>query len=189
MIQNHGITDPDVRVLVDKAATLEPNYMKSNREWVDSPFAWILPCPPAQIGAIGKHLVTDWLESQGFTVMPFVGKGADRIVNNKRVAIKFSTLWDEGIYKFQQIREQEYEILICLGISPFDAHAWVFSKEFLMEQRGILPGLDIQHAGKGGQDTAWIDVRLGAPEQWLSQGGGTLRSATKVLSELLRELD
>jgi hypothetical protein len=44
------------------------------------------------------------------------------LINGHRVEIKFSTLWQEGIYNFQQIRDQNYEYAVCLGISPFEAH-------------------------------------------------------------------
>ncbi len=51
---------------------------------------------------------------------------ADRVIAGVRVEIKFSTLWrDRGGYTFQQLRDQNYEVAVFLGISPFDAHCWV----------------------------------------------------------------
>ena len=56
-----------------------------------------------------------------------------------RTEIKFSTLWAKQFYKFQQIGDQNYEFLVCLGVSPFTAHAWVFEKQFLLQYR-LAPG-------------------------------------------------
>ena len=42
-------------------------------------------------------------------------------------------LWQTGTYKFQQIRNQNYRFVVCLGISPHDAHCWIIPKNVLME--------------------------------------------------------
>ena len=109
------------------------------------------------------------------------------MVNRRRIAIKFSMIWEEGVYTFQQIRDQRYDLLICLGVSPFDAHSWVFSKEFLLENRGNLEGFTFQHRGRDGIDTAWIHVDPAAPQDWLAEHGGTLPEALDRLSHLLIE--
>jgi hypothetical protein len=41
-----------------------------------------------------------------------------------------------------------------------------------------------QHGGRGGADTAWIDVSPEKPNEWLSQYGGTLTEAINVLGKL-----
>ena len=56
--------------------------------------------------------------------------------------IKFSTLWKSGVYKFQQIRDQEYDAMVLLGISPFSAACWIVPKaETSWEWRAIPAGL------------------------------------------------
>ena len=39
--------------------------------------------------------------------------------------------WKSGIYKFQQIQDQNYEFGIFLDLSPFQAHCWVINKDIL----------------------------------------------------------
>lgn len=56
-----------------------------------------------------------------------------RIIAGRRVEIKFSTLWESGLYTFQKIRDQNYEFVVCLRISPFDAHCWVISKSLIRQ--------------------------------------------------------
>ena len=126
-----------------------------------------------------------WLAMQGFAVEPAGDSEADRVVNGHRVEIKFSTLWKQGIYVFQQIRDQRYDWLICLGVSPFDAHAWVLSKSYLLNGWGKLEGFKSQHGGQDGKDTAWMRVKSSAPHDWLHGKGGSLQEAAEVLQREL----
>ena len=185
MTESRAIVASNVASLADVASTLEADYRIDHSDWRNSPFSWIIPHPPARQGAIGKRLISTWLEKNGFSVTRCRGRGADRVVNGKRVAMKFSRLWEEGFYKFQQIRDQEYDFLICLGVSPFNAHSWVFTKEFLMRGRDNLEGFTYQHKGHSGRDTAWIHVDPTTPQHWLAPHGGTLDDALKALTVLL----
>lgn len=187
MVSQQKIMDPDVEELASVATTLRSDYQNRADDWRESPFSWIRSCPSRQRGKIGESLVARLLEARGLATGPSGDSDADLTVNGRRVEIKFSTLWAGGFYKFQQIRDQKYDFLICLGISPFDAHSWVFTKGFLLEGWGNLPGFMSQHGGRAGSDTAWIQIDPAAPESWLAQHGGTLRSAFNVLSELLNE--
>ena len=83
------------------------------------------------------------------------------------------------MYKFQQIRDQNYDYLFALGISPFDAHAWVIPKTVLKE---YVIGHMGQHTGADATDTAWLSVKVGAELAWLRELGGTLAAASDVLA-------
>jgi len=114
-------------------------------------------------------------------VGPSPDSDADMLVNDHRVEIKFSTLWKNGINKFQQIRNQNYEYAVCLGISPHEAHCWVISKEILLEN--VIGHLG-QHTGASSQETAWITIIPSNPPEWLSACGGNLSRAYEVLDSL-----
>lgn len=112
------------------------NYIKKDIEddygtWVGSPFDWVLKLPPGSKSKLGKQLVYQWIALKGLSIDRCLDSEADMIINGHRVEVKFSTLWKAGFYKFQQIRDQNYEYLVCLGVSPFDAHCWVISKSKL----------------------------------------------------------
>lgn len=109
---------------------------------------------------------------------------ADRVVETKRVEIKFSTLWAAGGYKFQQLRDQRYDLAICLGVSPLHAHCWVIPKEDVMRLWKVEHKISSQHGGEGGSDTAWIDVRPETPPSWLTKYGGLLSEEISVLSKI-----
>lgn len=182
-----SITDPDVHLLASLATTLQSDYLQDELIWQNSPFGWIRTRPSRQVGAIGEKLVAGWCATKGLDVVRSPDSEADRLVNGVRTEIKFSTLWRNGSYKFQQLRNQNYKIAICLGISPFDAHCWVLPKEVIMEQWGVQGGLQTQHGGRRGSDTAWLTVNPNKVQPWLRAYGGSLTFAFSVLQRLLDE--
>jgi hypothetical protein len=178
------IEDPDVRILVSCAKTLEKEYAGGDAAWAGSPFAWIRTRPSRQVGTIGEKLVSGWLATKGFDVVRSPDSEADRVVNGRRAEIKLSTLWQGGHYRFQQLRDQNYDFAICLGISPFDAHCWVISKEEILSQWGAGNGLQSQHGGQAGVDTAWLSVVPDNEPAWLLACGGRMASAAGRIEKL-----
>ena len=175
-----GIRDSNVETLALHARSLREEYEKVESDpWKDSPFGWIKTRPSRQVGVIGERLVQAWCLAEGFEVHRSPDSEADRVIEGYRVEIKFSTLWKGGGYKFQQIRDQDYEFLFALGISPFNAHAWVIPKTVLLE---YVIGHMGQHTGARATDTAWLSVKAGAEPEWLRELGGTLAAARDVLA-------
>lgn len=128
------VPDPEVAGLIEAANSLQAGYPDPDSAWRDSSFAWIKARPSRQVGVIGERLVAAWLESKGLTVERSPDAECDRVIQGKRVEVQFSTLCKSGVYRFQQIREQNYNLVICLGLSPFDAHCWVIPKAQVLEQ-------------------------------------------------------
>ena len=175
------IDDPEVKLLASLAATLEPDYVQDNDAWSDSPFKWIKTSLPSRtVGAVGEALVAGWAAAKGFDVTRTGDSDADRIINGHRIEIKFSTLWANGGYKFQQIRDQRYEFCFCLGVSPFDAHAWLLPKDVLLER---VIGHMGQHSGASGRDTAWLGFPVGQPYPWMAEHGGRLSDVEALLRQ------
>lgn len=162
------------------------NYIRGDLEmdygaWENSPFEWVLKLPAGSKGKLGKHLVYQWCAVKGLSVDRSPDSQADMLINGHRVEVKFSTLWKVGIYKFQQIRDQNYEYSVCLGVSPFEAHCWVISKAILKQH---VIGHMGQHTGLSGQETAWFSVNPSKPPEWLLPCGGILDNAFSVLKSL-----
>lgn len=96
--------------------------------------------------------------------------------------MKFSTLWEGGAYRFQQIRDQEYDVVVCMGVSPQEVQLWAIPKAVLQQQPdGVRP----QHGGAAGRDTLWLDVTAGAPHHWLGEYGGALNEGTSAFERLI----
>lgn len=179
------ITDPDVQLLVGIATTLKSDYIQeaASDPRAGSPLAWIRGLPSRRVGKIGEQLVAGWCAAKGLDVTGAGDVEADRVIAGRRVEIKFSTLWATGLYKFQQIRDQDYEYVICLGVSPFNAHCWVVSKDLL--RRHVI-GHTPQHTGRRGTDTFWLSVPVAKPPSWLSACGGRMAEAFSVLVSIRR---
>ncbi len=173
--------DKDFKLLATAANYIKNDFESPNNAWKDSPFEWVKKLSSGSKGKLGKHLVYQWCALKGLPVGRSPDSDADMIVNEHRVEVKFSTLWKSGIYKFQQIRDQNYEYAVCLGISPHEAHCWVISKEIL--RINVIGHLG-QHTGAGGQETAWITINPQNIPTWLSDCGGTLTNAYDVLKNL-----
>ena len=111
-----AIRDPEVRLLAAIAASLKQDYVAQadTDPWAGSPFAWIRLLPSRQRGKVGEQLVSGWCAAKGLDVTSSGDSEADRVIAGQRVEVKFSTLWRSGVYKFQQIRDQRYDFLICL---------------------------------------------------------------------------
>lgn len=118
------------------------------------------------------------------------------MVHGHRVEVKFSTCWEEdGCYKFQQIRDQDYAFLICLGLSPTSAHCWIIPKAVVFSKDVLFVYVTPQHGGKkegkytyddkDKYDTYWFRVDPDEPDQWLAPYGGTLATASQVLKRLI----
>ncbi len=171
--------------LLAKAAEFIKNEItKESSIWANSPFEWVLALPSGSKGKLGKRLVYQWCAIKGLSVDASPDPEADMLINGHRVEIKFSTLWKSGIYKFQQIRDQNYEYSVLLGISAFEAHSWILSKALL--KKHVIGHLG-QHTGSSGKDTAWITVNPNMPPQWLMPYGGTLEQAYAVLEKLSKK--
>jgi hypothetical protein len=176
----YRITDPDVLILVSLAGALKHDYIRDGPTdpWAGSPFAWIKTRRSRQVGKIGEQLVAGWCAAKGLDVTSSGDSEADRVIAGRRVEIKFSTLWESGVYKFQQIRDQDYEFAVCLGLSPFDAHCWVISKALLRQH---VIGHTPQHKGRRGTDTFWLSFEPASPPAWLAGCGGRLSQAFEIM--------
>lgn len=174
--------DPEVQVLATIAGTLEGDYVKGGVDpWAGSPFAWIRATSSRQRGAIGEQLVAGWWAAKGFDVVRSRSSDADRIIHGHRVEVKFSTLWQSGGFEFQQIRDQQYDYLFCLGVTPWDAAAWLLPKSVLFD---YVIGHTGQHTGAAGMDTAWLGFKAASPLPWLTPYGGTLAAVAGLLSDM-----
>jgi len=150
--------------------------------WAGSPFEWIKTRPSRQVGAIAEKLVRHWCAARNLVVARSPDTEADMVISGVRVEVKYSSLWtDNGIYKFQQIRDQNYDYCFCLGVSPFDAHAWFIPKSTLMDDKP--PSLVPQHGGRRGRDTRWLSFAADSPPDWLAPFGGTLSDVHRLILE------
>jgi hypothetical protein len=178
-----SITDPEVKVLAALSQAMMVDYSSDDARWAGSPFDWIRGRPPRQKGAIAEKLVAGWLATKNFNVARSPDADADRIIEGHRAEIKFSALWANDGYTFQQIRDQNYDFAVCLGVSPFTASCWVVPKAELMRQ-WQSGGIPSQHGGDRGTDTAWFAFPATQPPEWIRPFGGSLLDGAMSLTRI-----
>jgi hypothetical protein len=171
------VDNPDLVRFIQITDAVSKEYAATLEGWLGSPFAWILTLPSRARGAAGEKIVDSWLTGNGFTVKRATHSGCDRIVNGVNMEIKFSTLWKSGGYKFQQLRDQDYASVFCLGISPAQVHAWLIPKEIAWQH--AIP----QHGGSLGTDTKWLGFQADNPPLWMQKYGGSLSDVLSMLQE------
>ena len=164
--------------IVEIADGLEREYEEDkDSEWVNSPFKWIRGLASRRRGKVGEEIIARWLTVEGLEIGSPAGTDSDLMVNGVRVEVKMSTLWEVGTYTFQQIRDQDYAFLICLGLSPVEAHCWVLPKDLAMANASP------QHGGRDGRDTYWFRVDPKAPAAWLRPQDGDLDAALELIRQ------
>ena len=165
---------------ISKQLSLE--YQQRSKEWKKSPFNWILQQPSRTKGTIGERLVKEWCQQEKFSVTKPSNTEFDLLINKRRVEVKCSTLWAAGGYTFQQIRDQDYEFIFLLGISPHAVHAWIFPKKKIP-----FDEIKNQHAGKQGKDTWWIHVDPNCPPEWMKEQSGQLVDVCDTFRKYLKK--
>jgi hypothetical protein len=176
------IPDPDVEFVAAFSTRKGDDYTPpGSASWKDSPFEWLLTIPPATRGAFGKELVTEWASANGFQVSTSKSRVVDRLINGHRIAIKLSRLWRDGEFHFQQIRNQDYDFLFCVGLSPDDVQAWLLPKEVLLQ---YVIGHMGQHTGASARDTDWLRFKPDSPHEWMAPFGDRLSDIARLLTTL-----
>lgn len=169
------VGDEHLKKFIEVTNGLSEKYAKQLEGWTGSPFAWILTLPSRTRGAVGEEIVAAWLTSNGSKVSRASHTGCDRIVDGENMEIKFSTRWKTGGFKFQQLRDQDYASVFCLGVSPNDVQAWLIPKAVAWDH--ATP----QHGGRLGTDTKWLCFQADSPPNWLSAYGGSLADVLAIL--------
>jgi hypothetical protein len=176
----------EVRILAGIAAALQSEYSSVEGDWETSPFGWIRKMSSIKVrGTIGEQLVAGWLAARGFNVARATHSDADRIIEKKAMEIKFAMLGQSGSYVFNQFRDQRYDGVICLGVSPFDAHCWLLSKADVMKEWRELRHIKTQHDPQNpNANTGILTVKAHNPPDWFRAYVGTLHDGLTHISRM-----
>ena len=165
----------DFEMLAAIASNLQDELQNKSELWKNSPFEWLLQFSARQKSSFGRQLIAAWCESQGLVTSKPKESSESLIINSHKMSIKFSTLWTNGIYKFQQIRQEGYDYVLCFGISPNEAHCWVFKRDF------IIKNAVRQHKGAA---EYWIAINPKKLPDEFKDSGGSLEQALQILEHL-----
>ncbi len=173
-------TPTELLLLANRDAQDRLGIANATDPWAGSPFEWIRKIPASRTrGKAGELLAEAWLIRLGLRVAAASDAGHDRRVAGRKVEIKFSTPWraapsQTGSFRFQQIRDQDYEVALLLGLTPIRAQIWLVPKEELyVHATG-------QHGGAQGV-VRWLSFPANAPPKWLQPFGGELERAEGIV--------
>ncbi len=173
-----SISNPDFLVFSGLSKRIEATYAADGPDlWQGSPFQWISEAQSGRKGAVGKKLVKGWAEQEGLNVGAKSGRGHAFRIDTVRIAVKLSLVWTDRIFVFEQIREDNFDVMSLLAIEPRNARLWIVPKDVLWNNA------DWQHRGAAGRDTKWLHVSAARPPAWLNPYGGTLRKARRALEQ------
>jgi site-specific DNA-methyltransferase (adenine-specific) len=170
----------EFQMLAATASYIQKDLEEQSDLWKNSPFEWVLQLPARKKGKLGRQLLASWLATKGISSNTSGDASETLIIKDYRFAIKFSTIWTNGIYKFQQIRPDGYDYIICLGISPFEAHCWIFDREY------AITNAQKQHKTAEGAEY-WITIDPQKPKDWILNYGGSLNDAYKRLKKVIKK--
>lgn len=171
---------PEFIALAANASYLQKDLQENSDLWKDSPFEWVLQLPARKKGKLGRQLLSPWLESKGISIASTKDSSETLLIKGYRVPTKFSTVWDKGFYRFQQIRSKDYDYVMCLGISPMEAHCWIFPREY------VIKHAIQQHKGA---EEYWISINPQDPPEWCHDWGGPLEKVYQIIRKLKPKID
>jgi len=125
-----------------------------SQAWNASPFSWIRHLPPGSKNVVGRHVATGLLQAYGITATSHTQQIR---VNGQGISVKVALKWQQGIIKFQNIRDTNFDYALCLGLYPNRAFGWLIPKSEIWLDHSIRKdrsGVTSQHKGAD----AWVHV-------------------------------
>jgi hypothetical protein len=162
------------------------NNIKKKDPYINSKNQWFRLLSSRTKGTVGELLVGQYLETEGLDVISPKEAKKQSIVDksiptsdydifildsNLKCEVKTSTMWSGSQeFRFQQIRKQEYDIIIFQFIYPETIERYYCTKE-VVESMITIPS-KVQHGGKKKKnldpDTFWERVKFNTvPEYFI----------------------
>jgi len=170
---NHDFS-AEFMMLAATASYIQKDLEEMNDLWKDSPFEWVIQLPPRSKSKLARSLILSWAASKGIQSERTKTSNEALKLNGILYAIKFSMLWKSGVYQFQQIKSDGPEFILCFGISPYEAHCWVFDRNYAIKHAKQ------QHKGAKGAEY-WLEINTKNIPDWAQGHGGTLEDAYPII--------
>lgn len=153
-----------------------------DQAWSGSSFNWMRRLPPGSKHVIGRSMLAVLLNTNGLTAN--LHKSQIR-VNGNGISVKVALMWNEGIIKFQNIGDTDFDYLFCLALYPQKVFGWIIPKAELWKDGKVSkanhPSVTSQHKGAD----CWVHIDPANPSPWLKAYGGTIDQAIGVAKKSL----
>tara|TARA_B110000858_G_C17536816_1_gene351739 strand:- start:16 stop:537 length:522 start_codon:yes stop_codon:yes gene_type:complete len=149
-----------------KLAVYDVIQNHNDERYLDSEFLTLKNLSSKAKGAKFEQIVEEMLELKGHEVTGSkIGSDADRCVDGEHIEIKGSFMWKgTDTFRFQQIRDQNYEFVVFLFVYPTHISLKAAYKQdvmsFITETNSKGEFIHNQHGGKKvNSGTYFIDAR------------------------------
>jgi hypothetical protein len=153
-----------------------------DQAWNGSSFNWMRRLPPGSKHVVGRSMLAVLLNQNGMTAT--FHKSQIR-VNGNGISVKVALMWQDGIIKFQNIRDTNFDHLFCFALYPQKAFGWLIPKNELWVgakvNKAHHPSVTSQHRGAD----CWVHIDPADPKPWLKAYGGTIDQAMAVAKKSL----
>jgi len=149
-------------MFLDSIAQVKKEFEEKPNMWLGSPFYWISILPSRRKGMIGEKILKQQAELEKISTKKAKSSDYDLLINNIKVEVKLSLLWEAGTYVFQQIRDQGYDVVACIALHPDGtSRLWVIPKAIMMEH--CIP----QHDPDGINNVLWLHIHANNIPEWM----------------------
>jgi hypothetical protein len=143
------------------AAAVEVHHAGDADPWSGSAYAWMKHLSSTRRFKAAESILESLFVGAGFVVSPRTAPGHAWLVEGSRVAMKFSTLWNSGVYTFQQVLPGNFDVMVLFGVSPDTPHLWIAEKPAVL-------------SAVGSSSTPWLSVDPTSPPPVLDGRGGSV---------------
>jgi hypothetical protein len=164
-------TEAELRELFfQKASDVVPAKEPS---WEGARFEKFKARTPAASGSMFEVLIRKWAAWAGLHVEDRRSSDHDMIIGRRRIEVKGSTLDSMGWFHFNQIRQDEFDLAVLVGLTPDDCSMWV-------EDGDALRSVAQWEMHRAGRRNMKLKVRPG----WLGpESDGSLSRALERLAD------
>lgn len=125
-----------------------------DERYLGSPFLPLKTLPSRSKGAQMEAIVRELMAKEGHEVDKPASSEHDMIIDGLKVELKGSFLWSgSDTYVFQQIRDQDYDILVAAAFAPDELVLLAATKEQVRER--IMNDEHRQHGGGSNDSGTW----------------------------------
>lgn len=138
---------------------------------------------PALPGRIAQTVLLRWIDGAGVACDRANGVDGDLWIAGTLCELKSATEQDDGMLQFNQLRRQEYELVVFLAWSPTDVRCWVARRD------DALAAARPQHSPRDEPNTWTVAWSMRSGPDWTLNPSGDLDDFLRAVQSRAHVVD